>query len=68
MSECESCKNKKNYPCPNSCGYMGVCDSWEAKPLTNADKLCVVNDEEIAEFTDWLQRRLQMDALKEADK
>lgn len=50
MRECESCKNKKNYPCPNSCGYMGVCDGFEPKPLTHADKLRAMSDEELARF------------------
>lgn len=52
MSECESCKNKANYPCPNSCGYMGACDGYEPKPLTRADRIRAMTDKELAEFLD----------------
>lgn len=48
MSECESCKNKKNLPCPNTCVYMGTCDGWEPKPTTNGDLLRAMSDEELA--------------------
>ncbi len=50
MSECESCKNKKNYPCPNSCGYMGDCDGYEPEPKTHADRIRAMSDEELAKF------------------
>lgn len=50
MSECDNCKNKKDWPCPNTCGYMGTCDGWEPKPTTNGDKLRAMSDEELAEW------------------
>ena len=53
MSECDNCKNKKDWPCPNTCGYMGTCDGWEPKPMTNADRIRdrirSMSDEELAE-------------------
>ena len=49
MGECDNCKNKKDWPCPNTCGYMGTCDGWEPKPITNADRIRAMTDEELAD-------------------
>lgn len=50
MSECESCKNKKDWPCPNTCGYMGTCDGWEPNPITNYDRLRTMSMEKLADL------------------
>ncbi len=68
MSECESCKNKKNYPCPNSCGYMGVCDGFEPKPITNAERIRAMSDEELAEYLDGVCHDLWQMFVKDPKK
>lgn len=49
MSECKTCKHEGEI-CPSVSHYQGFCDGWEPKPITNADKLRTMTDEELAEW------------------
>lgn len=46
---CETCKHELE-TCPSVSAYMGDCDGWEQKPITNADQIRAMADEELAEF------------------
>lgn len=49
MSECETCKHEGEI-CPSVSHYQGFCDGWEQKPITNADRIRSMTDEELAEW------------------
>lgn len=49
MNECKTCKHEGEI-CPSVSHYQGVCDGWEPKPVTNADRIRAMSDEELAEF------------------
>lgn len=46
---CGDCKNKGKPICSVCCSYQGgVPDRWEPKPITNADRIRAMSDEELA--------------------
>lgn len=48
---CGDCKNKGKQICTVCCSYQGgIPDRWEPKPLTNADRIRAMSDEELAYF------------------
>ena len=48
---CGDCKNTGKQICTVCCTYQGgVPDRWEPKPLTNADRIRAMTDEELAEL------------------
>lgn len=40
MINCSDCKNNGTQICSVCCSYQGYPDRWEAKPKTNADRIC----------------------------
>lgn len=47
---CKECKNDGTAICACCSNYMGVPDRWEAKPITHADRIRAMSDEELAGY------------------
>lgn len=55
MNECKNCKHEGEI-CPSVSHYQGFCEGWEAKPITNADKIRAMTDDELADWLDRIRR------------
>ena len=53
---CGDCKNKGKQICSVCCSYQGgIPDRWEPKPITNADRIRSMTDEELADKFEEIQ-------------
>ena len=60
MADCESCKN---YDRPTICSTCENGSDFEGMIFTNADRIRSMNDEELAEFLNEINRTCIVDAL-----
>ena len=53
MANCLKCEKLKN--CPWSLDPEVICSAYQQKPMTNADRIRVMSDEELAKliYSDW---------------
>lgn len=57
ICECKTCKHERDI-CSLVSHCQGVCDRWEPKPITNADRIRSMTDEEIEKWFWWMHKEM----------